>query len=93
MESHRQKRSKEFGLIMRKISVDSMSTQPHTAPALLRELHIDHVSVDKQKDVLRDWLRYHKPDHSLWMSLRSNGYGLLLDERFGRITRHTLGHG
>jgi hypothetical protein len=84
---------KTLGLIMSKISHGSASTQPHTAPALLRELRINDVSVDKQKDVLRDWLRDHRPDQSLWLSLRSNGYGILLDERYGRVTRHTAGHG
>jgi hypothetical protein len=62
-------------------------------PALLRTLHIDDLSVDKQKDVLRVWLHDHVPDPDLRLSMRRNGYGLLLDERFGRITRHTAGHG
>ena len=61
------------------------SGQPHTASALLRTLHINDVSVDKQKDVLREWLHDHVPDHELRLSLRRNGYGILLDERFGRL--------
>ena len=90
MERHHQN---NIGPIMSKISDGSPSAQPHTLPELLRELHIDDVSVDKQKDVLRDWLRDHRPEHELWVSWRRNGYGLLLDERFGRITRHTVGRG
>ena len=90
METHDQN---NIGLIMNRISDASSSTQPHTAPELLRELHINDVSVDKQKDVLREWLRDHRPEQPLWLSLRRNGYGILLDERFGRITRHAAGHG
>lgn len=68
-------------------------TEPHSVSALLRTLHMTDASVDKQKVVLREWLHDHLPDPELRLSLRRNGYGLLLDERFGRITRHTAGHG
>jgi hypothetical protein len=78
---------------MSRISDGSPSTQPHTMSALLRTLHINDMSVDKQKVVLREWLHDHTPDPDLRLSMRRNGYGLLLDERFGRIARRTAGHG
>jgi hypothetical protein len=70
---------------MRDASDDFPLGQPHTASALLRTLHINDVSIDKQKGALREWLHDHTPDHELRLSLRRNGYGKLLDERFGRL--------
>ncbi|HZA09314.1 hypothetical protein [Mycobacterium sp.] len=69
------------------------STQPHTASALLRTLHASEASVMTQRVVLREWLVKHTPDKGLRVSLRQNGYGLLLDDIFGRIARHSKGHG
>lgn len=56
------------------------SAAPTTVPALLRELGLDHSSVEKQKWALRAWLTTHAPPHPLRVSLCENGYGLLLRE-------------
>ncbi len=52
--------------------------EPATVPALLRTLHIDDKSVEAQFDTLRGWLIEHPPGKALRISLRSNGYGVLL---------------
>jgi hypothetical protein len=56
------------------------SAPPTSLPALLRELGLSHSSVEKQKVVLRHWLFVNTPPRSLRISLRENGYGLLLKE-------------
>jgi hypothetical protein len=47
---------------------------------LLRLLHAHDASAERQKVVLRAWLVDNTPNRALRFSLRSNGYGLLLDE-------------
>jgi hypothetical protein len=54
--------------------------QPTTVPGLLRLLHTNDSSVEKQKVALREWLMDNNPGSSLRISLRRNGYGLLLDD-------------
>ena len=54
--------------------------QPATVPALLRQLNAHDAPVDQQKTALRGWLKDNDPDKPLRVSLRRNGYGLLLDE-------------
>jgi hypothetical protein len=61
-------------------SVSATQEQPRTLPVLLRELSVDHCSVEKQKVALRAWLAKNPPRLALRLSLRSNGYGLLLAE-------------
>jgi hypothetical protein len=56
------------------------TAQPATASALLRQLGIAHVSVEKQKVHLERWLLEHEPQRRLRISLRENGYGLLVKE-------------
>ncbi len=56
------------------------STQPHTLCALLRELGMSHSCVEKQKVALRTWLMIHEAQRPLRISLRENGYGLLLKQ-------------
>jgi len=60
------------------------SAVPATLPALLRTMHLDHSSADAQKVALREWLHDHEPGPALKLSLRENGYGLLLEH-------HTIG--
>lgn len=48
--------------------------------ALLRTLHMNDKSVRAQKFALRDWLNEHPPGEALRLSLRSNGFGILLRE-------------
>ena len=56
------------------------SEQPTSVPALLRELSMDHASVENQKVALRAWLVDNTPDPALRLSLRGNGFGLLLTQ-------------
>ena len=60
--------------------IETGTAQPTNVPTLLRELGIDHTSVEKQKPALRDWLAHHPPNPMLRVSMRRNGYGLLLAE-------------
>lgn len=59
-------------------SVDS--TQPATVSALLRELGMSHACVEKQKAALVTWLMIHDAGRPLRISLRENGFGLLLKQ-------------
>lgn len=54
------------------------STQPATLSTLLRELGMSHACVEKQKVALYTWLMIHEAQRPLRISLRENGYGLLL---------------
>ncbi len=54
--------------------------QPTTVCALLRELDMSHACVEKQKAALVTWLMLHEADRGLRISLRENGYGLLLKQ-------------
>ncbi len=54
------------------------STQPETVSALLRELGMSNSCVLKQKVALGTWLMIHEAPKHLRISLRENGYGLLL---------------
>ena len=56
------------------------ATQPATVSILLRELGMSHSSVEKQKVALGTWLMIHEAARPLRISLRENGYGLLLKE-------------
>jgi hypothetical protein len=56
------------------------STQPATVSALLRELGMAHASVEKQKAALGTWLMIHEAQRPLRISLRENGFGLLLKQ-------------
>lgn len=55
-----------------------LSPQPHTAAALLRQLGVPHASVMRQRAVLADWLKHNSASSELTLSLRANGYGILL---------------
>ena len=56
------------------------ATQPATVCALLRELGMSHACVEKQKVALRTWLMIHEAPRQLRISLRENGFGLILKE-------------
>jgi hypothetical protein len=58
----------------------AVTTEPTSLVALLRELGVNHVSVEKQLPALRAWLATHTASQPLRISLCSNGYGLLLKE-------------
>ena len=60
------------------------SRPPATASALNRMLGIEGLSIYRQKPVLHDWLIENPPSPELRISLRRNGYGLILDEVYGR---------
>jgi hypothetical protein len=61
--------------------------QPETVAALLRELHLQNVSVQRQADALGAWLGGNIPSGTLRLSLRRTGYGRLLDQIFRRPAR------
>jgi hypothetical protein len=69
-----------MGALLEKTVGDSGESSPATLARLLRELHAERQSALKQQDVLRHWLDDHDPNKSLRISLRANGYGLLLNE-------------
>ncbi|MES3665773.1 hypothetical protein [Mycobacterium intracellulare] len=54
------------------------ASQPATLPALLRYLGIQHATVEEHRRILTRWLQHNTPAPSLRLSLRANGYGLLL---------------
>ena len=53
---------------------------PDTVSSLLRVLHSEAESALVLKTVLRTWLGDHDPSPPLRLSLRANGFGLLLNE-------------
>lgn len=58
----------------------TVATEPSSLAALLSELGVKQVSVNKQLPALRTWLATHIASQPLRISLCSNGYGLLLKE-------------
>jgi hypothetical protein len=62
----------------------AQNPRPTTMPALLRMLGIAAASARHQSEALQRWLTSNTPDHALRISLRQNGYGLLLNALFGR---------
>jgi hypothetical protein len=58
----------------------AVTTEPTCLHALLAELGVKQVSVEKQLPALRAWLATHTANQPLRISLCSNGYGLLLRE-------------
>jgi hypothetical protein len=63
----------------------TQSTQPATAAALLRQLGISHISVLHQRAALAEWLQRNTATAELKLSLRANGYGLLLPRPVRRV--------
>ena len=59
-------------------SEQSAPGEPATVSALLRLLHLHDKSVAAQRSALRGWLLDHTPSKPLRISLRSNGFGILL---------------
>jgi hypothetical protein len=53
---------------------------PDTVSSLLRALHREAESAGTLKTVLKIWLGDHDPSPPLRLSLRANGFGLLLNE-------------
>jgi hypothetical protein len=58
----------------------TVTTEPTSLTALLRELGVKQASVEKQLPLLRAWLATHTASQPLRISLCTNGYGLLLRE-------------
>ena len=58
----------------------AVTTEPTSLSALLAELGVKQVSVEKQLPALRAWLATHTASQPLRISLCCNGYGLLLKE-------------
>jgi hypothetical protein len=59
-------------------AAESQSRQPRTVPALLRLLGLPDVPVLSHHEAIADWLERNDPSVALRISLRANGYGLLL---------------
>jgi hypothetical protein len=77
------KGSPEAGSSGRKLGhTDARPSQPESVPALLRQLGLPAASVTKQADCLRAWLNDNIPTRQFRISMRQNGYGILLDRRF-----------
>lgn len=51
---------------------------PRTLPQLLRHLGVADEPVTRQQVVIASWLAEHRPTAQLRLSIRMNGYGLLL---------------
>ena len=69
-------------------NVKQRRPQPETVAALLRR-HVENASAMRQVDALRAWLRDNVPSTALRVSMRRNGYGILLDQQFGRPPRRS----
>ena len=54
------------------------SGQPTTTGGLLRELGIQHASANQHRVAIAAWLERNTANAELKLSLRANGYGLLL---------------
>jgi hypothetical protein len=67
-----------MGKAMGEVGQQLEPSGPETVPVLLRTLHIDDTSVQAQRVALRGWLIDHPPSKALRISLRCNGYGVLL---------------
>jgi hypothetical protein len=63
--------------------------QPHTVAALLRQLGLHNASARSEATALRAWVEENDPNRALRISIRRNGYGFVLDQRFGRPRRTT----
>lgn len=72
-------------------SADAGSAQPETVVTLLRQLGVRNASGTEIANVLRAWVRDNVPNTELRLSIRRNGYGSILDQRFGRQPRRGAG--
>ena len=57
----------------------AMAVQPETVATLLRQLGVHKASGVQEADALRDWVCDNVPNKALRVSMRRNGYGLVLD--------------
>ena len=69
-----------MGALLEKTTAGVADDSLATLPTLLRVLHAETQSVHRQQDVLRHWLDDHDPSKPLRISLRANGFGLLLNQ-------------
>jgi hypothetical protein len=72
---------------------EATSTQPATVVTLLREFGVRIASGVEVADVLRIWVRDNVPNRALRVTIRRNGYGFVLDQRFGRSPRRAVPNG
>jgi hypothetical protein len=63
--------------------IQNASYQPATAAALLRMLCVQDKTIMGQRPALIAWLTENPPNRELRISLRRNGYGLLMDQIYG----------
>ena len=57
---------------------------PETVVTLLRQLGVQNASGTQEAEALRAWIRDNVPNRALRVSIRRNGYGFVLDQKFGR---------
>ncbi|BBZ05727.1 hypothetical protein MCHIJ_51640 [Mycolicibacterium chitae] len=77
-----------MGALLENSASASGDGSPATLPRLLRDLHAERQSIHRQQDVLRHWLDGHDPSKPLRISLRANGFGMLLNELDAKQGRH-----
>ena len=68
-------------------NVKQRPPQPKTVTALLPRLHVENASAMRPVDALRAWLCDNIPSTALRVSLRGNGYEILVDQQYGRPPR------
>jgi hypothetical protein len=73
--------------IERSNHTDELSVQPETVPKLMRQLGLRNASAHQEADALRVWVRDNVPNQALRISILRNGYGSVLNQRFGRPKR------
>ena len=70
-------------------NVKQRPPQPERLRRCCARLHVENLSATRQVDALRAWLRDNIPSTALRVSMRRNGYGILLDQQFGRPLRQS----
>ena len=73
--------------IERSKHTDELSVQPETVAKLLRQLGVRNASALREADALRAWVGDNVPNQALRVSILRNGYGSILNQRFGRPPR------
>lgn len=68
---------------------DACPVQPETVVTLLRQLGVRDASGAQIANILRAWVHDNVPNRALRVSIRGNGYGTVLDQRFGRLRMRT----
>jgi hypothetical protein len=76
--------------IERSENTNGSSAQPETVVTLLRLLGMRNASAAQEADALHSWVRDNVPNRTLRISIRRNGYGFVLNQRFGRPPKTSI---